>query len=481
MKLWPQSKVAQRILIALSALLVFDILAIWYVVSGAVNQWHRAPYDARDLEVQYSEKEPLILISSVICAGDSAKQDRLMDAVMALLSAKREHNRGYAPVATQGYDEAYDLASAAGGANCELALWILSVHGQSDFNDKSYKTAESLFRKILETSSDTAQNKEIRFFARVWLARCLQAQTQYDSAIKEYLEAQSQASALDKGQKEAYHLFYVSQKLGQCYGDCAQYDKAIDTLEQVKTLLREHKAPPTAQAINTASLAYCKIQNNRATEALSDLNVCMQIAKDNQDLLKQRAYAYLKLKNYDASLTDYDKLIRLTPTEAQLYVERAAANEAKANFEEALRDIDQAIELKPLSFDYRITRARILVESQKDKLALQAFSELINDYPDYLDLLIRRAQLYNYKKDYAHALADYSAYLTKAESKTTAKAGTGNDAKAPSTAVPNAYLAQIYLERAATFEHLGQKDAAISDKKKAAQLSATTKPVSGAH
>ncbi|MBK9206624.1 MAG: tetratricopeptide repeat protein [Candidatus Obscuribacter sp.] len=220
----------------------------------------------------------------------------------------------------------------------------------------------------MSTASDNEQNKEIRLHATVWLARCLQAQTLYDRAITEYLQAQKLAEDLDKGQKESPHVAYVSQKLGQCYGDCAQYSKAIDTLEQVKKILREHNAPAKVQAYNIACLAYCKIKDNRATEALSDLNVCLQIAKDNQDLLKQRAYAYLKLKNYDASLSDYGKLIKLDPANPQLFVERAEANEAKANFDDALSDIEQAIELKPLSFDYRMTRARILVESQKDKL-----------------------------------------------------------------------------------------------------------------
>lgn len=62
-------------------------------------------------------------------------------------------------------------------------------------------------------------------------------------------------------------------------------------------------------------------------------------------MLKQRAYAYLKLKNYEASLTDYGKLIKLDPANPQLFVERAEANEAKANFDDALSDIEQAIEL----------------------------------------------------------------------------------------------------------------------------------------
>ncbi|MBK9774159.1 MAG: tetratricopeptide repeat protein [Candidatus Obscuribacter sp.] len=268
-----------------------------------------------------------------------------------------------------------------------------------------------------------------------------------------------------------------AKKLGQCYGDCAQYSKAIDTLEQVKKILREHNALAKVQAYNIACLAYCKIKDNRATEALSDLNVCLQIAKDNQDLLKQRAYAYLKLKNYDASLTDYDKLIKLDPANPQLFVERAEANEAKANFDDALSDIEQAIELKPLSFDYRMTRARILVESQKDKLALQAFSELINDYPDYIDLLIRRAQFYNYKKDYAHAIADYTSYIDKAQSKPKAgnETDTGNTPTASANLVQKSYLADVYLERATAYEHQGQKSEAATDRKKAAQLKAPAK------
>ncbi|MBL0189590.1 MAG: hypothetical protein IPP97_28060 [Candidatus Obscuribacter sp.] len=477
MKLWPQSKVAQRVMIGLGVLLVFDALAITYFVTGAFNHWHRAPYDASDFENQYADKESLVFFKSLMGSGDTTKQDKLIDAEMAFLSAKREHHKGHAAVATQGYDEAYDLAVAAGGANCELALWILDVHGQSDFYDQSYKTAQKYFKQLLSTASDNEQNKEIRLHATVWLARCLQAQTLYDRAITEYLQAQKLAEDLDKGQKESPHVAYVSQKLGQCYGDCAQYSKAIDTLEQVKKILREHNAPAKVQAYNIACLAYCKIKDNRATEALSDLNVCLQIAKDNQDLLKQRAYAYLKLKNYDASLSDYGKLIKLDPANPQLFVERAEANEAKANFDDALSDIEQAIELKPLSFDYRMTRARILVESQKDKLALQAFSELINDYPDYIDLLIRRAQFYNYKKDYAHAIADYTSYIDKAQSKPKAgnETDTGNTPTASANLVQKSYLADVYLERATAYEHQGQKSEAANDRKKAAQLKAPAK------
>lgn len=122
-----------------------------------------------------------------------------------------------------------------------------------------------------------------------------------------------------------------------------------------------------------------------------------------------------------------------------------------------------------------MTRARILVESQSDKLALQAFSELINDYPDYIDLLIRRAQFYNYKKDYAHAIADYTSYIDKAQAKSKAGsysgAGNNNTPTASASSAQKSYLADVYLERATAYEHQGQKIAA-TDRKKAAQLKA---------
>lgn len=112
----------------------------------------------------------------------------------------------HAAVATQGYDEAYDSAVAAGGANCELALWILDVHGQSDFYDQSYKTAQKYFTQLLSTATDNEQNKENPIACHC-LAGSLPASPDfYDRAIAEYLRAQKLAEDLDKGQKESPQL-----------------------------------------------------------------------------------------------------------------------------------------------------------------------------------------------------------------------------------------------------------------------------------
>lgn len=83
--------------------------AITYFVTGAFNHWHRAPYDASDFENQYADKESLVFFNRLMGSGDTTKQDKLIDAEMAFLSAKCEHHKGHAAVATQGYDEAYDL------------------------------------------------------------------------------------------------------------------------------------------------------------------------------------------------------------------------------------------------------------------------------------------------------------------------------------------------------------------------------------
>jgi len=252
--------------------------------------------------------------------------------------------------------------------------------------------------------------------------------------------------------------------------------------------------------------------------AIEYLNRAVKIAPKNSEPWSMLAEMRLKSKDYRQAAVAFDKAIKLDPTNAELYYGRARLkkstlmaqdaikdcdrailiNKTKASyyrlrsellaqigkFEEALSDANKAVGIDPHNLENRSARAEVLMQTGNINECIKECSLGLAQSPDFVPLLINRADAYEKINKKALALKDYkrASELSKISFRNLVRKGTleselGFNQEAIKTytiAISRAEStakSRAYIERAAIYDKLGKTDEAKADRRQAKELS----------
>ena len=153
-------------------------------------------------------------------------------------------------------------------------------------------------------------------------------------------------------------------------------------------------------------------QTNHVEDAIGMYDKAIALRPDWALAFHARASAFVRLRKYEEAIHDYDEAIRLDPSRPGWYDGRGLAYSQSGQRERALDDYDRAIEMSQLpSGNYFNNRGWANLELGHPEKALPDLTKAIQLVPDYRNAYENRAQAYVALRDWAHAIADYTAAM----------------------------------------------------------------------
>jgi len=128
-------------------------------------------------------------------------------------------------------------------------------------------------------------------------------------------------------------------------------------------------------------------------------------------LLKTRAAANLKAKDYAAAVADYSKIVSFDLADAEVYKNRAEAYLNLAQYNNARQDFASALKLDPSFISVFKDRAEKEFKNAAYDAAISLYSAILDVKPEDSVTLLARADAYSQKKEFDNAMNDYSAYI----------------------------------------------------------------------
>lgn len=132
------------------------------------------------------------------------------------------------------------------------------------------------------------------------------------------------------------------------------------------------------------------------------------------DVFSARANAYMDTGNFEMAIIDYNEIIEKAPSYPDVYFDRAYANIRLKNFEGAKNDLESQLEIKPNDFK---SLGNLINVKKKLKLyddALADYEKLLEQFTSQEDMHIiynNRATLYRDMDNYKEALVDVNESL----------------------------------------------------------------------
>lgn len=224
-------------------------------------------------------------------------------------------------------------------------------------------------------------------------------------------------------------------------------------------------------------------------KALADFNRAESVDPKNGDLYKERAFLFQKQGNSEAALKEYGKAIKFKPT-TRVYKMRGNLLEQNKQFEKALADYDSAYALcmsasspedKDGVSEVLMYRGRLNFRLNRLDAALADCNKALKIHPHSRKVLETRAEIYEAKKQWQKALADYDGYIATnplnlrghlAKVRIYELQGNLKSALAELNKCININPGQAYLfyKRSSVYQKLKQDALALADKKAAERL-----------
>lgn len=190
---------------------------------------------------------------------------------------------------------------------------------------------------------------------------------------------------------------------------------------------------------------------NKHDLAIADYTQAIKFNPGYHQAYYYRGISYLASAQNQLALADFGKVIALSPSFADGYVKRGLTYYKTGQANNAINDLNKAISLKIATAEVFFTRAEILRDMGKDDMAIKDYNNaigLMEDKPEMktasgtmlMNAYYNRGQLYEKKKKYPEAAADYSKAI---ENKMNTEA--------------------IYASRAAAYIAMGKKEEAVND------------------
>lgn len=219
-------------------------------------------------------------------------------------------------------------------------------------------------------------------------------------------------------------------------------EEISDLIKIAETLSVSENAPAN-QPTQKAFLLYV---SNKLREAVAVCDAALKFAPRNKDLLRVRADSHIKLKEYQLASEDYTALISLNKKAIGNIINRAKCYYELGKYQNTVEDCNKAIEANLTGNAALILRGQANTQLKKFRDAHRDLEKAIRSEPEHPSCYIARAQLYRAEGAYSKAIED----CTKANSLWE------ND--------------EALIERALSYEKVGQKDLAEKDRSRAAEI-----------
>jgi len=200
-------------------------------------------------------------------------------------------------------------------------------------------------------------------------------------------------------------------------------------------------------------LAYEK--KEQYDEAIAEYVHVIEYDSNHTNTYFHRGLCYLKKKDHSAAILENNRVIELNPNYADAYFNRGSAYAESKKYDEAIEDYNKYIRMKPQDPEGYITRGRVLGSKGENDEAISDYNKALELNPNMQDEIYYKLWIvYNNrgvslaKEDkHSEAVADFSKAIQL-----------------------NPNDGQSYYNRSRSWLHLGDKEKAITDMKKACDL-----------
>jgi tetratricopeptide (TPR) repeat protein len=159
---------------------------------------------------------------------------------------------------------------------------------------------------------------------------------------------------------------------------------------------------------------------------------------------------------YDEAIAEFTKAIKLSPDDARIYDDRGRVYHKMNRFPEAIEDFSKAIKIAPKDYAGYSERGAVQVTQNQMEAALADLNKALELKPDDAPTLRWRAAAYRGLKQYALAIQDYTAILSKSDPNSSDQAKLA--------------AADLLAKRGYTYSLAQQYENAINDYKEAIRL-----------
>jgi tetratricopeptide (TPR) repeat protein len=128
-------------------------------------------------------------------------------------------------------------------------------------------------------------------------------------------------------------------------------------------------------------------------------------------LLRQRAFAYEDLHQYERAEADYTTALQINPVEPDFYAKRGFYFIRRGRYDDALADFRSGAELDPKDGGYSYGEGQVYEKLGLHDKAVERFTEAIRRDAKVTTYYRERGSAYNYLGKYEKALADYDKAL----------------------------------------------------------------------
>ena len=309
------------------------------------------------------------------------------------------------------------------GANALPSVVILDKNGVVRTYKKGYK--QGIEKALREDVEDTRHAFPV-LHARVVSKRA----PEYTAEAREARVTGAVALHLTVSPQGTPSGMQVTQPLGHGLDQ-----KAIEALQGWKFEPAMREGQPIAEEMNvevpfslsgslekapneprTAEEAYRRgarlIQTNRVDEAVGMYGRALALKPGWALAFHARATAFARLRKYEEAIHDFDEAIRLDPARPGWYNSRGLAYSQSGQHERALSDYARAIEMSQVpAGSFFNDRGWAKLELGHPEKAIPDLTKALELAPDYRKAYENRAQAYAAMRDWARAIADYTAAM----------------------------------------------------------------------
>jgi tetratricopeptide (TPR) repeat protein len=175
--------------------------------------------------------------------------------------------------------------------------------------------------------------------------------------------------------------------------------KACDRIIAGKGFSKANRALAYAEKASAAS------RNERNDEAIAALGQSLALEPDNLGRRRDRAFLLHHKGEHDKAIADFDKILAVDPNDDFVSYYRGLSYLAKRDEHRAFADMARGIELAPKHAWYYYWRARLYAERKHDEAALADVNKALELEPGD-DAYLLRAELYTRNKEVGKAIAD---------------------------------------------------------------------------
>jgi tetratricopeptide (TPR) repeat protein len=142
------------------------------------------------------------------------------------------------------------------------------------------------------------------------------------------------------------------------------YDRAVDLFQKAAGL--DHRNDRSLSAA-LQQRAFALTGQQKYQRAIEDYNAALEITPDENGIYERRAYAEMKLGDYDHALTDYSELIKKKPSDVHYLLYRSYIYEVKSDVANGVADCDKVLQMQRNNQEAKARKQRLQTAQQQQQ------------------------------------------------------------------------------------------------------------------